>query len=152
MSETDGCKERTHLKRPWCWKRLRAGEDNRGRDDWMASPTRWIWVWVDSGGWWWIGRPGVLRFMGSQRVWHDWATELNWACGDDERSHRKHSHTGLCVNLNLLLCSSPHLANPLGSVVRIRSICFTLQEMTKLFPKLAVHFRVPQCMSLSFSH
>ena len=52
--------------------------DNRGWDGWMASPTRWTWVWVNSGSWWWTGRPGVLRFMGSQRVGHDWATELNW--------------------------------------------------------------------------
>ena len=52
--------------------------DNRGWDGWMASPTRWAWVWVNSGSWWWTGRPGVLRFMGSQRVGHDWATELNW--------------------------------------------------------------------------
>ena len=44
----------------------------------MVSPTRWTWVWVDSGSWWWTGRPGMLRFMGSQRVGHDWATELNW--------------------------------------------------------------------------
>ena len=44
----------------------------------MASPTRWTWVWVDSGSCWWTGRPGVLRFMGSQRIGHDWATELNW--------------------------------------------------------------------------
>ena len=41
------------------------------------SPTQWTWVWVDSGSWWWTARPGVLRFMGSQRVRHDWATELN---------------------------------------------------------------------------
>ena len=45
-------------------------------DGWMASLTRWTWVWVNSGSWWWTGRPGVLRFMGSQRVRHDWATEL----------------------------------------------------------------------------
>ena len=51
--------------------------DDRGWDGWMASPTRWEWVWVDSGSWWWTGRPGVLQFMGSQRVGHDWATELN---------------------------------------------------------------------------
>ena len=44
---------------------------------WMASPTRWTWVWVNSGSWWWTGRPGVLRFMGLQRVGHDWATELS---------------------------------------------------------------------------
>ena len=74
------CKELTHLKRPWCWERLRAGRegDDRGWDSWMASPTQWTWVWVDSGSWWWTERPGVLWFMGSQRVGHDWATELNW--------------------------------------------------------------------------
>ena len=44
----------------------------------MASRTRWTWVWVNSGSWWWTGSPGVLQFMGSQRVGHDWATELNW--------------------------------------------------------------------------
>ena len=60
--------------------RLRAGGEgnHRGWDDWMASPIRWTWVWVDSGSWWWTGRPGVLQFMGSQRVGHNWATELNW--------------------------------------------------------------------------
>ena len=73
------CKELTHWKRPWCQERLRAGGegDDRGWDGWMASPTRWTWVWVNSGSWW-TGRPGVLRFMGLQRVGHDWVTELNW--------------------------------------------------------------------------
>ena len=52
--------------------------DNRGWDGWMVSPTRWTWVWVDSGSWWWTGRPGVLWFMGSQRVGYDWGTEWNW--------------------------------------------------------------------------
>ena len=56
----------THLKRPWCWERLKAGEgDDRGWDGWMASPTQWTWAWVDSGSWWWTGRPGVLQSMGS---------------------------------------------------------------------------------------
>ena len=70
----------THWKRAWCWEELGAGGegDNRGWDGWMASPTWWTWVWVDSGTWWWTGRPGLLRFMGSQRVGHDWANELNW--------------------------------------------------------------------------
>ena len=55
------------------------GEGNdRECDGWMASPNRWIWVWVNSGSWWWTGRPGMLRFMGSQRVRYDWVTELNW--------------------------------------------------------------------------
>ena len=67
-----------HWKRSWCWERLRAGEgDDRGWDGWMASLTQWTWVWVDCGSWWWTGRPGMLR-MGSQRVRHDWVTELNW--------------------------------------------------------------------------
>ena len=50
--------------------------DDRGWDGWMASPTRWTRVWVNSGSWWWTGRPGVLWFMGSQRVRHNWETEL----------------------------------------------------------------------------
>ena len=52
--------------------------DDRGWDGWMASLTQWMWVWVNSGSWWWTERPGVLQFMGSRRVGHDWATELNW--------------------------------------------------------------------------
>ena len=68
----------THLKRPWCWERLRAGGegDDRGWDSWVASPTQWTWVWVSSGSCWWTGRPGVLQSTGLQRVGHDWATEL----------------------------------------------------------------------------
>ena len=68
------------LERPWCWERLKAGGegDDRGWDGWMASPTRWTWVWASSGRWWRTGKPGVLQSMGSQRVGHDWVTELNW--------------------------------------------------------------------------
>ena len=74
------CKVLTHWKRLWCWEGLGAGEgDDRGWDGWMASLTRWTWVSVNSGSWWWTGRPGVLRFMGSQRVRHNWATDLIWS-------------------------------------------------------------------------
>ena len=77
-----GCKELTHLRRPWCWERLKVGEegDDEGGDGWMVSLSRWSWVWVSSGSWWWTERPGVLRSMGSQRVGHDWLNwiELNW--------------------------------------------------------------------------
>ena len=74
------CEELTHLKRPWCWESLRAGGEghDRGWGDWMASPTRWTWAWVSSGSWWWTGGPDLLQSMVSQRVRHDWATELNW--------------------------------------------------------------------------
>ena len=74
------CEDLTHWKRPWWWERLKAGGegDDRGWDGWMASPTRWTWVWVNSRSWWWTGKPGVLQSTGSQRVKHDWATELNW--------------------------------------------------------------------------
>ena len=77
---TTWCEELAHLKRPWCWERLRAGGegDNRGWDGWMALLTQCTWVWVNSGSWWWTGRPGILRFMGLQRVGHKWVTELNW--------------------------------------------------------------------------
>ena len=68
------------LRKDWCWERLKAGGegDNRGWDGWMASLTWWTWVWVGSGSWWWTGKPDTLEPMGSQRVGHDWATELNW--------------------------------------------------------------------------
>ena len=74
------CEELTHLKRPWCWETLKAGgeRDDREWDGWMASLTQWTWVWVNSGSWWWTGRPGMLQSRGSQRVRQDWATELNW--------------------------------------------------------------------------
>ena len=68
----------------WLEKTLMVGKTEgrrRGRQRmrcWMASPPLWTWVWVNSGSWWWTGRPGVLQSMGLQRVGHDWATELNW--------------------------------------------------------------------------
>ena len=77
------CEELTHLKRPWCWERLKAGGegDNRGWDGWMASLTKWTWVWVNSGSWW---GQGGLAFCGpwgckeldtTKRLN---STELNW--------------------------------------------------------------------------
>ena len=76
---TRWCEELTHLKRPWCWERLKVGGEGnfRGWVGWRASLTQWTWVWVNSGSWWWTGRPGVLQSMVLQRVGHDWVTELN---------------------------------------------------------------------------
>ena len=73
------CEELTHWKRLWCWEGLGAGGEgnDRGWDSWMTSLTRNMWVWLNSVSWWWTGRPGVLRFMGSQsQTW--WVTELSW--------------------------------------------------------------------------
>ena len=65
-------------KRPWCWEGLEAGGegDDRGWDGRMASLTWWTWVWTSSRSWWWTGKPGVLQSMRSQRVRHNWVTEL----------------------------------------------------------------------------
>ena len=74
------CEELTCWKRPWCWERLKVGGegDDRGWDGWMTSPNQWTWIWASSGSWWWTGKPGMLWSLGSQRVAHDWATELKW--------------------------------------------------------------------------
>ena len=79
--------------------------DDRGWDGWMASPTQWTWVWVNSWSWWWTGRPGVLQFMGLQRVGHDWATELNWTelNMEDKKWEKNYNKTETCV-LFLLNC------------------------------------------------
>ena len=100
------CEELTHWKRPWCWEALGTGGegDNRGWDVWVASPTRWTWVWVNSGGWWWTGRPGVLWFMGSQRVGHDWATELNWKLKNPKSNHDKWWIVCIIVFLTCFWC------------------------------------------------
>ena len=99
------CKELTHWKRLWCWEGLGAGGegDDRGWDGWMASPTRWMWVWVNSRSWWWTGRPGVLQFMGSQRVGHNWVTELNW--------------TDYCQNTNEIIWKGKKLLYPVGGIL-----------------------------------
>ena len=72
------CEELTHWKRLWCWEGLGTGGegDDRGWDDWMASLTRCTWVLVNSGSWWWTGRPGVLQFMGCKEL--DTTEWLNW--------------------------------------------------------------------------
>ena len=97
-SQDTWCKELTHLKRPWCWERLKAGGegDDRGWDGWMASPARWTRVWASSGSWWWTGKPGVLQSMGLQRVGHNWVTELNWGHGSKLDLHWQMKRWGRC--------------------------------------------------------
>ena len=81
-----------------CRERLKAGGegDGRGWDGWMASPTQWIWVWINYRSWWWTGKPGMLKSMGSKRVRNNWATELNWIeCKDHLFPALSMQNTGL---------------------------------------------------------
>ena len=111
---TTWCGELTHWERPQCWERLRAvGEgDDREWDGWMVSLTQCTWVWVDSGSWR-RGRTGMLWFMGSRRVGHDWATELNWTEPGEETLDKfaqwTWKHIFLPVYLRLLFFSCSDL-------------------------------------------
>ena len=82
------------IGKDWCWEGLGAGGegDDRGWDGWMASLTWYTWVWVNSGSWWWTGRPGVLQFMALQRVGHDSLTELNWTDAQQWQSPDHDNH------------------------------------------------------------
>ena len=91
------CEELTPWKKSWCWERLKAGGevDDRGWVSWLASPTQWTWVWVNSGSWWWTGRAGVLWFMGSQSRTRlsDWTEENANTCSSVIRMFWKDSET-----------------------------------------------------------
>ena len=113
-------------KRNWCWERLKARgeEDNRAWDGLMASPTRWTWVWVSSGSWWWTGKPGTLQSTESQRVRYNWATELMIK-----------SKTGISCDFrvfqgskNLAFCSPGQQVWALGTM-----ICYTWELATNTY-------------------
>ena len=120
-------------KRPWCWEKLKAGGegDDRGWDGWMASPTRWAWVWVSSGRQWRTGKPGVQQSQRLQRVRHDWVTEQQW----------RGPHF-----LRWRITQLPSLLLPLFCTP-----CFTLQQSLQLDPiqvfpwaELWIHFHLEQ--------
>ena len=115
-----------------CWERLKAGGegDNRGWGGWMASPTQWAWVWVDSGSWWWTGKPGVLQFMGLQSVGHYWATELNWF------------YILAPVSQTPLL--SPSLSSPIYLICQ--GILTAPVSPSQLLPKLQVSAQTEHCL------
>ena len=126
------CKELTHWKRLWCWEGLGAGGegDDRGWDGCMVSPTRWTWIWANSGSWWWTGRPGVLQFMGLQRVGHDWVTELNWTyiyyikMGSEISWNSMLSYACICTKSPQ---SCPTLCDPMDCSPPGSSVCAILQ-------------------------
>ena len=90
------------------WRQEEKGDD-RGWDGWMASSTQWAWVWVSSGSWWWTGKPGILQSMGSQRVRHNWANELNWT----EWNHQVASwHKGQELSWRLELLEAMEFGKP----------------------------------------
>ena len=128
------CEELTHWKRLWCWEVLGAGEegDDRGWDGWMASLTRWTWVSVNSGSWWWTGRPGVLRFMGSQRVRHDWVTELNWYVCE--------TITTACSDINMPITSKSFLFSSLLLLIFFK--CKNNYKVYPLSPFLGIKYNI----------
>ena len=141
--------ELTHWKRPCCWERLKAGGkgDDRGWDGWMASPTRWTWIWVNSRSGWWTGKPGVLQFMGSQGVGHDWS---DLAAGLQHARLPCPSPTpGACSNS----CPSSRWCRPtISSSVVSFSSCLQSFPASGSFP--VSHFfciRWPKYWSFSFS-
>ena len=135
------------FERPWCWERLRAGEgDDRGWDGWMASPTQWAWVWVDSGSWWWTGRPGVLWFMGSQRVEHDWVTELNWLISIWDETLWKHVKT-LFFNQIINFSLTGWFSNLL-----ISSILLAIKRKRRAFPSNIFTYSFLNILILVWSH
>ena len=134
--------------------KIEGGEgDDRGWDGWMASPTQWTWVWVNSRCWWWTRRPGVLQFIGSQRIGHDWATELNWT-----NTQKASTLLGLSGNIATLHSQCPHylcflfLVNSLLSEMlcvwkffsNLRSDCLDKSHMDKLG---FLNFRTYKCPS-----
>jgi len=123
--------------------RLGAGGegDDRGWDGWMASLTRWTWVWVNSGSWWWTGRPGVLRFMGSQRAGHNWVTELNWT--EHIQSLHNMQGTVLCA-----LCKLSHLIFIILTFIPIPILETRPREVKRLIGRLHCDFlTVPKPVS-----
>ena len=123
------CEELTQCIRPWWWERWKAGRegDDRGWDGWMVSPTPWAWVWVSSGSLWGTRRPGVLRSVASQRVGHDWATELN--------GRRHFRHFPLISSMKFLYCRN------------IRVILIAIYEYLCFIYKKAKSYFAPQQIS-----
>ena len=123
------CEELTHWKRPWCCERLKVGgeEDDRGWDGWVASLTQRTWVWVSSESWWWTGKPDVLQSMGSQRIRHDWVTELNWTEYAAHITSGEEFDTVLCCCLPILLGLAIYRCKLLPQPYRVNIIILSMR-------------------------
>ena len=109
--------------------------DDRGWDGWMASPTQWTWVWVNSGSGWWTGRPGMLWFMGSQRVGHNWVTELTdllWSteCLLGQQSSVWKTREVIAPRDNTQPTESWELVDNSGKWIILEGILYTFQRCT----------------------
>ena len=138
------------MKRPWFWERLKAGEgDDRGWDGWMASLTQWTWVWASSRSWWWTGKAGMLQSMESQRVAHDWVTELKllWSVGDENssllsfRSMLKHNassdfilHCKHCLKKREIIMNRQNSVTPSRSTNWLLFITMTCKHFNSVIP------------------
>ena len=123
------CEELTHLKRPWCWERLRAGGegDDRGWDGWIASPTQWTWVWVNSGSWRWKGRPDMLQSMGVAKSWtqlSDWTELLEWSSDVNQTSQGRKLTYGRKINLKFTLSTIIVYGFPLNHSNVLKELIF----------------------------
>ena len=121
----------------------------------MSWPTRWTWVWVNSRSWWWTGRPGMLRFMGSQRVGHDWATEMNWT----ELIQVIHVHPYPINIVSDSLHSVFILGNIETSIINsnqpiIQQLFLELQSLIRdhTSPIYIIHIRTHSCFSGPVTH
>ena len=124
------CEELTHWKRLWCWEGLGAGGegDDRGWDGRMASLTRWTYVWVNSGSWWWTGRPGMLQFTGHKES--DTTERLNWT-GQEVKMLRNSMEIWISIKIHeTFLNIKSHYVIILHEEARHRiyivSVCFQL--------------------------
>ena len=124
------CEELTHLKRLWCWERLKAGGegDDRGWDGWMASSTWWTWVWVNLRSWWWTGRPGVLKSMGSQsQARLNWTELIRTSQGWwQECQSVIHGHSFWAQDPGNIQEKECDLENCLGLTCRVSGFCYWL--------------------------
>ena len=118
------CEELTHWKKPWY---LEGGEgDDRGWDGWMASLTRWTWVWAISRSWWWTVKPSVLHFMGSKRVRHIWMIELNWLWNSSVEEYKTiFKDPSLFSDFTKTPCWSQQLGLPISILILHISLTIT---------------------------